>query len=208
MVLASSRGISPVPRYSGDSRNSLPVRLQDYHLLWCSFPVCFNLSAEFRNASPYPNAAETALVWAVPRSLAATWGIPELVSFPPVTEMFQFSGLASLCLCIQHRMTGHTASRVSPFGHLRIKACVRLPVDFRSLSRPSSPAHAKAFTMRPSLLKKPYDLAHTASLNHVLLREPAEPQENLEMRSALSSLLSVVFDSAAPRSSVDSHVKM
>ena len=28
--------------------------------------------------------------------------------------------------------------RVSPFGHLRIKAYVRLPGAFRSLSRPSS----------------------------------------------------------------------
>ena len=34
--------------------------------------------------------------------------------------------------------------RVSPFGHLRIKACVPLPEAFRSLLRPSSPDDAKA----------------------------------------------------------------
>ena len=29
--------------------------------------------------------------------------------------------------------------RVAPFGHLRIKVCLQLPVAFRSLPRPSSP---------------------------------------------------------------------
>ena len=38
---------------------------------------------------------------------------------------------------------------VSPFGNLRIKACLRLPEAYRSLPRPSSPASAKASTMRP-----------------------------------------------------------
>ena len=31
---------------------------------------------------------------------------------------------------------------VAPFGHLRIKDCVHLPVTFRSLPRPSSPLRA------------------------------------------------------------------
>ena len=39
--------------------------------------------------------------------------------------------------------------RVSPFGHPRIKAHLRLPVAFRSLSRPSSALSAKAFPLRP-----------------------------------------------------------
>ena len=34
--------------------------------------------------------------------------------------------------------------RVSPFGNLRIKACVPLPEAYRSLLRPSSPDEAKA----------------------------------------------------------------
>ena len=42
--------------------------------------------------------------------------------------------------------------RVSPFGHLRIKAYVRLPGAFRSLSRPSSAPSAKASALRPFLL--------------------------------------------------------
>ena len=41
---------------------------------------------------------------------------------------------------------------VSPFGYPRIKAYLRLPVAFRSLSRPSSAPGAKAFPLRSFLL--------------------------------------------------------
>ena len=54
-----------------------------------------------------------------------------LISFPPVTEMFHFTGLASTRLCIQREISGRTAE-VSPFGHLRIKGCLAPP---RSLSQ-------------------------------------------------------------------------
>jgi hypothetical protein len=64
--------------------------------------------------------------------------------------MFQFSPLAPLSLCIQERVTAHDGCRVSPFGHRRIKAYVRLPDAYRSLSRPSSPVRAKASTVRPT----------------------------------------------------------
>lgn len=46
-------------------------------------------------------------------------------------------------------LTGHDPCRVSPFGHPRIKACLRLPGAFRSLPRPSSPLCAKASTVHP-----------------------------------------------------------
>ena len=39
--------------------------------------------------------------------------------------------------------------RVSPFGNLRLNAYLRLPVAYRSLSRPSSAPSAKAFPLRP-----------------------------------------------------------
>ena len=42
-----------------------------------------------------------------------------------------------------------STSRVSPFGHLRIYGCLRLPEAFRSLPRPSSAAGAKASPVRP-----------------------------------------------------------
>ena len=85
-------------------------------------------------------------VWAIPVSLATTQGI---ISFPPATEMFQFAGLPPPGLCIQPGVTGHDPSRVSPFGHLRINVCSRLPEAFRSLPRPSSALGAKASTPCP-----------------------------------------------------------
>ena len=51
-----------------------------------------------------------------------------LISVPPATEMFQFTGLAPSALCIQAAVT--LAGRVSPFGHLRIKACLPAPRSF------------------------------------------------------------------------------
>src|SRR5215217_9222452 len=68
--------------------------------------------------------------------------------------MFQFSPLAPPRLCIQRGVTRHDSRRVSPFGHLRINAYVRLPEDYRSLSRPSSPVRAKASTVRPCSLDR------------------------------------------------------
>ena len=47
---------------------------------------------------------------------------------------------------------GSSFRRVSPFRHLRIKACLRLPAVFRSLPRLSSAPGAKASAPRPFLL--------------------------------------------------------
>ena len=69
------------------------------------------------------------------------------LSFPPGTEMFQFPGFPSTELCIHSAMTGLYSSRVSPFGYLRINACLRLPVAFRSLPRPSSASGARASSL-------------------------------------------------------------
>ena len=51
-----------------------------------------------------------------------------LISVPPATEMFQFTGLALPDLCIQPGVT--LAGRVSPFGHLRIIARLPAPRSF------------------------------------------------------------------------------
>ncbi len=67
------------------------------------------------------------MVWALPRSLAATEGI---LSFPRGTEMFQFPRFPS-CL---HRMTGYHTSRVAPFGHPWIASCQRFPRAFRRVA--------------------------------------------------------------------------
>jgi len=51
-----------------------------------------------------------------------------LISVPPATEMFQFTGFAPSTLCIQVAVT--LAGRVSPFGHLRINARLPAPRSF------------------------------------------------------------------------------
>jgi hypothetical protein len=51
-----------------------------------------------------------------------------LISVPPATEMFQFTGLAPSSLCIQEAVT--LAGRVFPFGHLRINARLPAPRSF------------------------------------------------------------------------------
>jgi hypothetical protein len=71
------------------------------------------------------------------------------LSVPGVTEMFQFSPLASRELCIHSRDDAVLPHRVAPFGNLRVKACVQLTGAYRSLPRPSSPIGAKASAIRP-----------------------------------------------------------
>ena len=95
-----------------------------------------------------------------------------LFSLPPGTEMFQFPGLAAQGLCIQPRDDISSRCRVAPFGNPRIKAYLQLPVAYRSLSRPSSPAHAKASTMRPYLLK-PLGFLHKSGFAEAGLRRQA-----------------------------------
>ena len=61
------------------------VRLQDYHLLWFNFPEEFHFNYAYTLQSYNPTVAETTMVWAVPRSLATTWGITTLFSLPSGT---------------------------------------------------------------------------------------------------------------------------
>ena len=56
-----------------------------------------------------------------------------LLSFPPATKMFQFTGLPLPDLWIQSGVL-----KVALFGNLRIIACFQLPEAFRWFPRPSS----------------------------------------------------------------------
>ena len=66
--------------------------------------------------------------------------------------MFQFPGFPRVGLCVHPTVTGRSPRRVSPFGYLRISACLRLPVAFRSLPRPSSALGAWASALCSSSL--------------------------------------------------------
>ena len=83
------------------------------------------------------------MVWALPRSLAATEGID--VSFSSSGYLDVSVPRVSLHkLFIHLYMTVHYYSRISPFGYLRVIGYLLLTAAFRSLSRPSSAPSAKA----------------------------------------------------------------
>ena len=65
------------------------------------------------------------------------WGNHILFSSPAGNEMFQFPAFA--CMIMHDR---HLDGRVAPFGNPRVKGYLHLAVDYRGLSRPSSPPRA------------------------------------------------------------------
>ena len=87
---------------------------------------CHPLRPPFPERSTKTSAKDC---WLVPFRSPLLWE-SRLISLPPVTEMFQFSGFAPSLLWIQSEVT--LAGRVSPFGNLRIKAYLPAP---RSLSQ-------------------------------------------------------------------------
>ena len=103
--------------------------------------------------------------WPGPRSLATTCGVSvDVLSYGYLDV--SVPRVRFLSLCIQNKIPisdtwkpDQSANRlngfskylrwVSPFGNLRIKGYSHLPVAYRSVSRPSSPVHAKASTNCP-----------------------------------------------------------
>ena len=81
-----------------------------------------------------------------------------LFSLPAGTKMFQFPAFAFRI----ERNAVPSRRRVVPFGDPRITGHLHLHAAFRSLSRPSSPARAKASSVRPFFLF----LCHTYSSVH------------------------------------------
>src|ERR1700704_2875246 len=96
-----------VSRGTQDAASS-PVHfpLRGSHTLWLRFPAD-SRNVRFGNSTyavlQPPNA--TTGFWAVPISLAATFGI-SVIYFPPGTEMVHFPGLAHPRLCIQRAVAG------------------------------------------------------------------------------------------------------
>ena len=79
-----------------DSRSALSgLRLRGCHPLWRPISGYFSFASE-EEARPLtlhlPHISVWDSVWTVPSSLAATKGIPCLVSFPPPTKMLPFGG--------------------------------------------------------------------------------------------------------------------
>ena len=157
MVPPASHRVSRVRRYSGTRLTKFGFRLRGSHPLWPAFPYrSANLFC--RCVGPQPRGINPS-VCPLPRSLATTCGIsvdfsssPYLdvsVQAVPRVRLFYSTHAARVLLC-----------RVAPFGNLRIKAYLRLPEAYRSLSRPSSAPDAKAFPLRSFQL----DLAGAKSI--------------------------------------------
>ena len=139
MVLVASHRISPVPWYSGTPRGQLSYIYRAFTFFGAAFQAA-SISTRGPVCRPYnPDAAETTPVWAIPRSLATTWGI---------TVVFSSSGYLDVSVPRVSILSDVWSStrRVAPFGNLRINGCSRLPAAFRSVPRPSSPLGAKAST--------------------------------------------------------------
>ena len=163
MVLPDSNGVPRVPWYLGVSpRKSRTFRLPDSHRLWQAFPGLFSyvlgLSLPDRAATPsddnpQPPVHKACRLDSAPglgSSLFARryWGNRVCFLFLRVLRWFTSPGW------LRHPMDsdGDLEDRprgVAPFGDLRVKACLRLTEAYRSLPRPSSPACAKASTVRP-----------------------------------------------------------
>jgi hypothetical protein len=90
-------------------------RLQDCHLLWSHFPEGFDyrpglsLGGLTARQALQPQGA-CPLVWAIPRSLAATSGITDLFSIPAGTEMVHFPALPSAPYVFRSGYSGITQS--------------------------------------------------------------------------------------------------
>ena len=131
MVPRCSGRIARVPPYSL-SLTSFRFRLQGYHLLWPDFPDC---SASTRRITT------TGLVPFRSPLLRES----RLISFPPVTEMFQFTGFAphAYLFSMRYLLRGG-------FPHSEIagsKLVCQLADAYRRLPRLSSPSTAKASAM-------------------------------------------------------------
>jgi hypothetical protein len=80
-------------------------RLQGSHLLWLRFPADSpNRRIDNSTHAVLQPHDINIVVWAVPISLAATFGI-SVIYFPPGTEMVHFPGLAHTRLWIQRAVT-------------------------------------------------------------------------------------------------------
>jgi hypothetical protein len=131
MVPLCSGRITRVPPYSS-SLTCLLFRVRGYHPLWPDFPDCSTRTYAITG---------TGLL----RVRSPLLTESRLISIPPVTEMFQFTGFALVTYVFSHEYR-----RSGGFPHSEIfgsKHICRLPEAYRRLPRPSSPSIAKASTM-------------------------------------------------------------
>ena len=147
MVPPDSDRVPPAPPYSGTGSGWNALRIRGCHPLRPAFPGAFRY-AFFFHLSPalQPRARLDARGLGSSPFARRYSGSHCCFPFLRLLRCFSSSGWPP------HWVDRPPASRVSPFGHPRIKGRSRLPAAFRSLPRPSSPPGAKASPVRPPVL--------------------------------------------------------
>ena len=125
MVLPASSRVSRAPEYSGYPSVFSGFRVRGSHPLCRNFPAASTIHFGLYTGPTTPTQ-RAGPVWAIPRSLATTWGVS--IDFLSCGYL-DVSVLRVDSACA---VTAHDGCRVSPFGHLRFIA--RLPAH-RSLSQ-------------------------------------------------------------------------
>jgi hypothetical protein len=127
-LLVASAALCRIPT----SRNATQGCLQCHNPL---FTFVYQLICQlFRgNKLPINYQAKVNKVWALPHSLATTNGIVVYFLFLALLRCFSSGGYLLPILYIQISVTRHDSSRVSPFGHLRIKTYLAVPRSFSQL---------------------------------------------------------------------------
>lgn len=75
MVPPASHRVSRVPWYSGAQSKAFLFHIRDYYPLRWAFPDLFYYNSRLLTTVSSTPVEQAPLVWAVPFSLAATWGI-------------------------------------------------------------------------------------------------------------------------------------
>ena len=140
MVLADSHRISHVPRYSGYRPRHIQPAYGAITLYGPPFQVVLQTLID-SIVVLQPQPCRNKLVWAVPRSLAATRGITNCFLFLRLLRCFSSPGLPFRDMS--------STCRVTPFGNLRLKDYLHLSIAYRSLSRPSSPSESLGIRQLP-----------------------------------------------------------
>ena len=144
----ASNGVTRVPSYSGANCVTLNFRYEALTLFGCTFQCYSPILRQSRALVHNPRNPKTSGLGSFP---FARRYLENRCFFLFLRLLRCFSSPGSLypAYFVQREVTAHYDRRVSPFGNLRIKACLRLPVAYRSLPRPSSALGTKASTIRP-----------------------------------------------------------
>ena len=146
MVLPDSHGIPRAPRYLGSSPHDQPLSRTGLLPPAVALSNALPLTPGHDFGSPATPAPVARARFRLAPLRSPLLGGSMFLSFPPGTKMFQFPGCPLRTYFIHYGVTGVLPRRVAPFGYPRFNACLRLPVAYRSLPRPSSAPVAKAST--------------------------------------------------------------